>query len=172
MTELHLPGLCADMQELVTSRKILDHAASHPVRLKVQKFHTRILQCMEEYKTHLMRASSLRPPHSELDLPRELLCSVAEQLCLWKRMLAVLNDSDRPRLEVEVQALARVIELMQSQPGPKYSWLFDEHEKVLVACLQSIRSEWEADISYKSKEEQQEALIQRWFNYYFILTQW
>jgi hypothetical protein len=132
------------------------------LELKARETHAAILQHLESYKAHVVRTSMAHAPQSELALRREVFGTALEVLCVYKRILASFCEAERAQLEVEAQALAKLIFDLQKQPAPRHSWIYSAHEKGVAAVIQETREEWERDASEVGAGERWRVACERW----------
>lgn len=146
----------------------LDEGLLLVLELKCRQIHKEILECLEDYKAHVVRMSMAPVSHSELATRREVFGTALECLCVYKRILASLCEPERLRLENEAQAIAKLLLDLQDQPAPRHSWVYAAHEKGVAASIQATAEAWEEDLSHATFQEKRLAACARWkeFNSY------
>ena len=145
-----VPGLWHDISDAVTGPQLFDDHALTVLNSRCRKAHQDLIDWMEDYKSHCVRMSFASPPPQELAMRRELFGAALECLCIVKRLLATVCDSERSKLEDEAQALAHLILDLQKQPSPKHSWLFTGHEVGVAYTVMLTKDQWEGHSEYDS----------------------
>lgn len=104
----------------------------------------------------------VHPSKREIDLRRETFGAALECIIIVKRLLATVCDKDRLRLELEGQAIGKLIMELQDQPLAKHSWLFTGHEVGVAQVSIMTRDAFEEDCSGQTWEEQRLATRKRY----------
>ncbi|KAF2171364.1 hypothetical protein M409DRAFT_18480 [Zasmidium cellare ATCC 36951] len=149
---IKMPTLWHDVGKVMDGDDLFNDDALAELEDRLRKLHQEYLDWLEEYKSYCV-ASSLRTPlPSEVGLRRQIFGETIECLVLVKRLLAIVCDQDRIRLETEVQALARLIIDLQQQQSHRHSWLFTGHEVGVAHTAMVTREHFEEDLSHESVE--------------------
>ncbi|KAF2718395.1 hypothetical protein K431DRAFT_230947 [Polychaeton citri CBS 116435] len=152
---MHLSSIPSFFQEIV--RTVMGPELFNPIRMlelrrRAQGFTRHLMDWDREYKDYCVRNSFRQASDDELSLRRELFGSAMECLTIQKRVLAVVDDDERLNIEVEVQALAKLITSMQ-EGLPSHSWLFVGHEINVAHLVTKTRAEWEETMDDATQEE-------------------
>lgn len=155
-------GIILDTSRAMSTEGQCDPGFLLALELKVRENHQHILECVAEYRIHGLQKISSIPPKSTSDIGREAFGSALECLCVYKRALAALSETDRLRLETECQALASLIIGRHEQPSLRQSWVYTNLEQGVALAVQGTRSSWEEDVTGDSALEQKLAARRRW----------
>lgn len=158
---IYLPGALLDAERAMDINAP-NEGLMFVLELQTRKIHKDLLECLEDYKAHVVRTSMASPPESELALRRELFGSALECLCIYKRILAALCDEERPQLETENQVLAALIFDLQDQPSVQHSWLYKEAEYGVASIMRLTRESWEESSTGLSPQHNRVASCKRW----------
>lgn len=149
---IRLPRLWHDVGKAIEGDDLFNDDVLAELEHRLRAAHQDYLAWLEEYKSHCV-ASSLRTPlPSEVGLRRQIFGETIECLVLVKRLLAIICDEERMQLEVEVQALARLIIDLQQQQSHRYSWLFTGHEVGVAHTAMVTKEQFEEDLRHESLE--------------------
>ena len=155
-------GLILDTSRALSAQEAEDGGLFFTTELMVRKIHQDLLGFLDDYSSYAARTSMRDPPATELSIRRELMGSALEALCVYKRMLAALCETERIQLETETQSVAvRMFEL-QKQPVSKHSWTYTDLEYGVALVVQGTRIEWEEVHTGQSARETKLASRNRW----------
>ncbi|KAK4506487.1 hypothetical protein PRZ48_000219 [Zasmidium cellare] len=158
---IKMPRLWYDVGRTVEGDDLFNDDILSELGDRLHAAHQEFMDWLEEYKSYCV-ASSLRTPlPSEVGLRRQVFGETVECLVLVKRMLAIVCDNERIRLESEVQALARLIIDLQQQQSHRHSWLFTGHEVGVAHTAMVTREVFEEDLRGESWEVQRLACRKR-----------
>lgn len=157
-----VPGLWRDIDQAVNGQDLFNDDVLIALKDKCLVVQRDFLRWTEDYKDHCVRLSLTSPPESELALRRELFGTSLEGLILLKRLIATVCEEDRELLEIETQALARLLLELQETPSPKFSWLFSGHEVGIAYTAVHTKTEWEVRYDYGSEDERRLATRNRY----------
>jgi hypothetical protein len=159
---LYSSGFFVDTSKALSAKGQSDPGFILTLELKIRAIHHDLLNCLEDYKAHMVHITSTRPPDSASIVEQGALGTVLLCLCVYKRMLAALCEVDRLRLETECQALAVSIRQSHEQSSATHLWIFTDLECGVALILQNTRSSWEEDLTGQSAVEQRLASRKRW----------
>nr|OQO24268.1 hypothetical protein B0A51_10128 [Rachicladosporium sp. CCFEE 5018] len=161
---IYFPGILAEIDTAFDDTD--DCSASYKlfeIELRLRSIHQDTKNTLEAYKAHVLRTSMMRPPQCEMHKRREAFGSIMEGLCVCKRMIAAMCDSDRLQLEHEVQSIAQLIlDLRDSQQDASHSWVFTNVEYGVAQLVIDTREAWIEDTSTLSPVEKRAASKRRW----------
>ncbi|KAK6439805.1 hypothetical protein LTR95_003982 [Oleoguttula sp. CCFEE 5521] len=160
---IYFPGVLA---EIDTAFDDTDDCSSSyklfAIELRLRSIHQDTINTLEAYKSHVLRTSMMRPPHCEMHKRREAFGSIMEGLCVCKRMIAAMCDSDRPQLEQEIQSIAQLILDLRKQQDASQSWVFTNVEYGVAQLVIDTREAWLEDTTTLSPTEKRAASKRRW----------
>lgn len=110
--------------------------------------HNDLTRWFDQYQTYCIRKSLALPTNQELAKRRELLGIALECLAVVKRLFATVCISESLTLEKQAQELALRIMDLQTQPSPKYSWLYAGHEIGIAQSILTSKEAWAVDLTH------------------------
>jgi hypothetical protein len=161
----------ADTSRALSTEGQCDPGFLLALELNARKFHQDVLKCVKDYKARVFQTSSISPLEPISAVGREAFGSALGCLCIYKRLLAALSESDRVCLEIECQALASLILKSHEMPSVRWSWVYTGVEKGIALIVQRTRSSWEEHIPGQSRLEQRLASRQRWRTFCAYITE-
>lgn len=161
---VRLAGMLLTVDRAMSSSPEPDGGLLLTMELKARSAHQTLLDCLEEYKAHVLRTATLPPPDSEFSLRREVYGEILECLALYKRVIGVACEEERLQRESETQEIARLLVKLNKEPGQRHSWIFSRQEQEVATVLIATRREWEEDLSGAGPAEIRRAACKRWKN--------
>jgi hypothetical protein len=159
---LYSSGMFRDTSRALSAEGQHDAGFLLTLELRIRKVHHDLLNCLEDYKTHVARTYITKPSELAPAFEQETLGTALECLCVYKRMLAALCEADRIHLENECQALAVLMLRPHEQPLARHSWIYTDLEYGVALILQKTRTSWEEDLTGQSATQQKLASRDRW----------
>lgn len=160
-----LPRLWFEVGEAVMGDQLFDDECLFTLASRCRALQSKFLDWLEDYKSHCVAKSLSQPTHREIHLRRESFGTALECLLLVKRLLGCVCDADRPKVEPEVQALAKLIIEMQDQPSPTHSWLFTGHQVGVAHVAIATNPDFEQATGADSEESRRAAMRRRYIKW-------
>ena len=155
-------GLFVDTSKALSAEGQSDPGFLLALELRIRAIHHELLNCLEEYNAYVGRTASTRSQGPRSIIEQGALGRVLTCLCVYKRILAALCESDRLRLEAECQALVVLIRQAHERYSASHSWIHTEVESGVAFIMQQTSPAWAEDLRAHSFADQRLASLKRW----------
>lgn len=118
--------------------------------------HAELTTWIEDNSESAAKLTYSLPMCSDTIVRRKVVTMAYGCLAFVKRFLATLYESERIRLEVEVQALANHMLVIRGAPSREFAWLFTPQEDGISVIITLTASQWLENVEDLTVEEKRQ----------------